>query len=89
MNNLVASLNYEYSPFGKELAVVAEYVLPLVAKAKIEKLKANEYDGLVRSLWVVNHVSTKKAKSNTARIQVIMAALAQAKATRAKATAVT
>ena len=33
MNNLVASLNYTYSPFGKNLAGIAEYVLPLVERA--------------------------------------------------------
>ena len=38
MNNLVTSLSYEYSPFGKDLSEVAEVVLPLVAKAKTEKL---------------------------------------------------
>lgn len=63
MNNLVASLSYEYSPFGKDLSEVASVVLPLVAKAKTEKLKAYEYDKLVRSLWVVNHISTKKGHS--------------------------
>lgn len=63
MNNLVASLNYTYSPFGKNLAGIAEYVLPLVERAKTEKLKPYEYDGLVRSLWVVYHVTTKKGHS--------------------------
>ena len=60
MNNLVASLNYEYSPFGQELAEIARAVIPLTEKTE---LKAHEYDLLVRSLWVVNHVSTKKSHS--------------------------
>ena len=60
MNNLVASLEYEYAPFGADLAQVAAVVFPLTEKAV---LKAYEYDALVRALWVVNHVSTKKGKS--------------------------
>ena len=63
MNNLVASLNYQYSPFGKDLAEVASHVLPLIEKAKTQMLRPYEYDILVRSLWVVNHVSTKKSHS--------------------------
>lgn len=64
MNNLVASLNYEYTPFGKELAEVARIVLPIVHKAlNGEKLRAHEYDLLVRNVWVVNHISTKKGHS--------------------------
>ena len=63
MNNLVASLNYAYSPFGKELAEIASRVLPLCEKAKTQMLRPYEYDILVRSLWVVNHVSTKKSHS--------------------------
>lgn len=60
MNNLVASLNYKYSPFGQELAEIARAVLPLTEKPD---LKAHEYDLLVRSLWVVNHMTTKKGHS--------------------------
>ena len=60
MNNLVASLNYTYSPFGQELAEIARAVLPLTVKPE---LKAHEYDLLVRSLWVVNHMTTKKGHS--------------------------
>ena len=60
MNNLKASLEYEYSPFGADLAQVASVILPLTEKPK---LTAHDYDLLVRSLWVVNHVSTKKSKS--------------------------
>ena len=63
MNNLEMSLKYEYSPFGKDLAEVASAVLPLIEKSKTEKLRAHEYDRLVRSVWVVNHVSTKKSHS--------------------------
>lgn len=60
MNNLTTSLNYEYAPFGQELAEIARIVLPLTRKPK---LSAYEYDILVRSLWVVNHISTKKSHS--------------------------
>ena len=60
MNNLTTSLNYEYSPFGQELAEIARAVLPLTVKPD---LKAHEYDLLVRSLWVVNHITTKKGHS--------------------------
>jgi len=60
MNNLTTSLNYEYSPFGQELAEIARAVLPLTVKPE---LKAHEYDLLVRSLWVVNHMTTKKGHS--------------------------
>lgn len=60
MNNLTTSLNYEYSPFGQELAEIARAVLPLTGKPE---LKAHEYDLLVRSLWVVNHMTTKKGHS--------------------------
>ena len=41
MNNLTTSLNYEYSPFGQELAEIARAVLPLTVKPD---LKAHEYD---------------------------------------------
>lgn len=60
MNNLTTSLNYEYSPFGQKLAEIARAVLPLTEKPE---LKAHEYDLLVRSLWVVNHITTKKGHS--------------------------
>lgn len=63
MNNLVASLNYAYSPFGKELAEIASRVLPLIEKAKTQMLRPHEYDILVRSLWVVNHISTERSHS--------------------------
>ena len=33
MNNLEMSLKYEYSPFGKDLANVANAVLPLIEKS--------------------------------------------------------
>ena len=60
MNNLETSINYEYRPFGRELAEIARFVLPLTEKGV---LKPHEYDCLVRSLWVVNHISTKKSHS--------------------------
>ena len=60
MNNLETSINYEYRPFGKELAEIAKFVMPLTEKGV---LKPHEYDCLVRSLWVVNHLSTKKSHS--------------------------
>lgn len=60
MNNLKASLEYEYAPFGAELAQVAAIVFPLIEKPT---LRAYEYDALIRALWVVNHISTKKGKS--------------------------
>ena len=63
MNNLIASLNYAYTEFGSGLRSVADIVVPLAEKAKVEKLRASEYDTLVRNLWVVNHVSTAKSHS--------------------------
>jgi len=60
MNNLIASLNYEYSPFGADLARAASIVLPLTEKPV---LKAHEYDTLIDGLWIVNHISSEKSKS--------------------------